>query len=147
MTTAVRRALAASALLLLAACGSDNPTSVTVNDLAGTWVATSFVFSSVADPSTTVDAVAAGASFTLTIADDGHFTATTGAPGEDPEVDEGTITVDGNKITLDGGDDPISGTYSLSGNTLTVHLTDGIGFDFTGNGDEPARLDGTLKRQ
>lgn len=147
MPTSVRRALLASTLLLVFACGSDDPTDVTANDLAGTWIATSFVFTSIDNPSNSVDAIAAGASFTLSVTDDGHYSATSAAPGNQPDVDQGTLTLEGNAITLNGSDDTISGTYELSGNTLTVHLTGGVEFDFDGTGDEQARLDGTLKRQ
>jgi len=53
------------ALILMSACSE--ATGVTADDLAGTWTATSMVFTSVANPEQTADVVAEGASLTLVL--------------------------------------------------------------------------------
>ena len=151
MSPTIRRALAATALLLTAACSSNDSTTgvnggVTVSDLAGTWTATSLVFTSVANPSTSLDAIAGGATFVMQIASSGSYTVTTTTPGQSPDVSTGTITLNGSNIHLAEPTDTIVGTYTLNGNHLTLHLTSGINFDFSGSGDEPATIDGSLTR-
>lgn len=146
MTKRLAHALAAFALVAMAGCSSDNGPSA--SDLVGTWSATSFVFTSQANPGTTEDAIAAGASLTVTFASGGTYTTTTSVPGSADDVSTGTYTVSGSTITLNDSDGVTvtSGTFTVSGSTLTLHLTTGITFDF-GSGEEAATADATLHKQ
>ncbi len=139
--------LAMVSLLTLAACGSDNGPSA--SDLVGTWSATSFVFTSTADPGTSVDPIAGGATLTVVFTSGGGYTTTTTVPGSPDDVSTGTYAVSGSTITLtESGSSPttLSGTFSLNGSTLTLHITSGIEFDF-GSGEEAATVNGILQKQ
>ena len=131
----------------LQGCGGDDSTGVDLSDLTGSYVATKFEFISVASPSTTFDMVAdGGGSFDLTIAANGDYTMTIHFPGFPDEVDTGTITIDGNQITLHGID-PVTGTFTLSGSTLTVNASSGAEFDFDNDGtDDPAGVQLVFQR-
>jgi hypothetical protein len=88
-----------SAAMLAAACDSTEPSSA----LAGTWVATSFVFTETG--AAPVDVLAAGGGLTIAIAGDNSTT--------------GTLTIPGSII---GGSDfvaSMAGTAVRSGNTVT----------------------------
>jgi hypothetical protein len=63
----------ALALTLMGACTDDGATSVEVDDLAGTWTATAMVFTSAADPTTSVDLVPEGATLTLVLGAEGSY--------------------------------------------------------------------------
>jgi hypothetical protein len=119
------------------ACGD----SVAPEDIAGDWTATSFVFTSVDDPDLTADIIDLGGSVSLTLNANGTYSITFTLGGV-PETDGGTYTIDGSDITLDEGDsDEVSGTIDLSGDTMTIRLTDGVEFDFDDDGtDESATV-------
>ena len=64
--------ISALALILMSAC--TEATGVEPNDLAGTWTSTSIVFTSVADPTLSVDLATEGATMSLTWNADGTYT-------------------------------------------------------------------------
>jgi hypothetical protein len=131
----VRTAVAIAAVAALA-CGD----SLAPEDIAGTYEATTMVFSSQADPNTTADVLAAGYSFTIQFNADGTL-ETTFTIGGSTDTDSGTYVIDGNDITLNIDGDPASGTIDRSGDTLTIDLTTGVEFDFDDDGtDDPATL-------
>ena len=138
--------LTTMALLVTAtACGDDDGTGTNGDSLVGTWVATSALFTSVAEPTVTADPVVDGdASLVLEIRSDDSITVTTTSGGV-PDVGTGTIEVDGSMVTLTVGGDVSTGTIDLDGDRLEIFLMDNTTFDF-GSGDEDATLRLTLTR-
>jgi hypothetical protein len=130
----------------LANCGD----SIAPESLLGTWDATELRFTNLANQSQTVDIVALGGTFTISLLADSTYTATITAPGIDPEVTTGTwvyTDLDGLTLTETGGGGVTDiNVVSLSANTMVIMSTDGITFDF-GAGDVSVRLDGTLVRR
>jgi flagellar basal body rod protein FlgF len=134
-------ALAGAVLLAGAACSD----SLAPSDVAGTWNATSVVFTSVANPSTNSgNVIALGFSLSITLNADGSASVTQD-DGSGATTDTGTYTINGSDFSLTTGGDTSSGTIALNGNTLTVHITTGVTFDF-GSGDEAATVALTLTR-
>lgn len=132
---------AGAALLLLAAaaCGDDEGTGTDGDTLVGTWIATSALFTSVAEPTVTADPVADGdVSLTLVVRADDTITITT-LQGGVAEVDDGTIDVNGSTVAIDFAGDTTSGTIDLGGDRLELLLTSNTSFDF-GSGEEAATL-------
>lgn len=119
---------------------------VTIADLVGSWNATSIVYTNDATGQS-VSAFLFGARLQITVAANGTYTGSVTEPGGAPQAITGTITVQGNAITITDdaapGDDAV-GTFTLSGNTLTITAQDE--FDF-GAGDVPATLVIVLQRQ
>lgn len=115
--------------------------------LNGTWNATSFVFTNVANTSETFDLIANGGSFSLTITADGQFTGTLTSPGEN-ETFSGTYVAQGTNLILTDAmepNDPETVSFTLSGNTLTIDSDDVFDFDDDGV-DEPATSRLVLQR-
>lgn len=136
-----RRSTAGAALLLLVAlaCGDDGGTGTDGETLVGTWVATSALFTSVAEPAVTADPVEDGdVSLTLVVRADGTITITT-LQGGVAEVDDGTIDVTGSMVAIDLDGDTTSGTIDLDDDRLELLLTSNTSFDF-GSGEEAATL-------
>jgi hypothetical protein len=114
------------------ATGTD--TSTEPADLAGTWTATSFVLTSVANPATSVDLVAQdGAVVTLVLGADETYDFTYVSDVEPTENETGTYTVSGSTLTIDptGTKGPEAFTISRAGDTMT--LTGDDDYDFTPN--------------
>jgi hypothetical protein len=123
--------------LAVGACG--DAIGPEVPDLTGTWTATSAVATNVAQPSQSVDLVAAGASLQLTIGADGSATATVDVVGM-IEVSTGSIELVGDEVRLRLDGDLLTGTYTLLDSTLTLDLRNGFEWDFGGGVDVPATL-------
>jgi len=66
--------ISALALILMSACTEATGVGVEPNDLAGTWTSTSIVFTSVADPTLSVDLATEGTTMSLTLNTDGTYT-------------------------------------------------------------------------
>ena len=132
----------ALALILMSAC-SDDGTGVDPDDLAGTWTATSIVFTSVADPTVSVDLVAEEqAGLTFTFGDDDTYTLVFTFPGEEIENETGTYVVSGSTLTLSPSDQEESDNFAIvrDGNSLTLTAND-EDFAFDDEADEePATL-------
>ncbi len=126
------------------ALGCSEATGITAEDLAGTWNATSIVFTNQANTAESVDIIVRdGASFTMTVQASGSISTTFNDGQGGNSSDSGTFSSTGSSVTL-GGD-----TYQAvrSGNTLTL-TNNAEMFDFDDNGsDEPATLVATLKKQ
>ena len=101
MRSSIMRAIALVLTIALAACGDDN-FSPTVENVAGSYTASTFTYES---SDATIDLLAAGAVVSIDLADDG---TTTG----EIFVAEGAE---------DGGDldEDLTGTWTLAGNTVT----------------------------
>jgi Lipocalin-like domain len=133
----IPQTLALVGLATAVACGD----AVAPEDIAGTWSATSFVFTRVADTGDTIDIIGAGGSVSITFNANGTYSITFDVDGA-PDTSTGSYAIDGSTITLDEGTvDEVSGTIDLSGNTLTLRITSGLEFEFNDSGmDEPATL-------
>ena len=121
------------AVTFVAGCGDSTPEEV-AEALAGTWNATSVVFTNKANSSETFDLVAAGGSANVT------FTAAGGFSGSFTDLG-GTFVVEGTNliITNTGESDLETVAFTLSGNTLTLTVDDEFDFDDDGV-DESASL-------
>ncbi len=142
-----RQATVILAAALLSGCGDS--TGVSVNDLAGTWTATQYVFTSQVDASQTVDLITQGGSFTLTILEDSTFTSQFLEPGEELKTRTGTVTVVGSTITIaeSGQGSPEAFTVSRDGNAMTLIMLN-EDYDFDGDDvDEDATLRIELERR
>jgi flagellar basal body rod protein FlgF len=134
MSRSLALALAGATLLGGAACSD----SLAPADVAGTWDATSVVFTSVANPSTNSgNLILLGASLSMTLNANGSASVTTD-DGTGPSTDTGTFAIDGSTFTLTLGGDVSTGTIELSGDTLTVRITTGVEFDFDDDGTDEA---------
>ena len=123
-----------------------DPTGVEPANLAGTWTATAIVFTSIANPTLSVDEVADGATMTIVLSADGTYTLTFVFPGEENENEMGTYTVSGSTLTITptGGTQETMGV-SRNGDTMTLTLDDI--YDFDGDQvEEDATLVVTLTR-
>lgn len=143
-----RMQLAALAALPILAMGCKDTTGITIETLAGTWNATQFQFTNTADPTQTVDVIALGVTFTIVVSANGDYAATMQEPGELPEVEEGTVSIVGDVITVSesGQGSPTPFSAVRSGNTLTLTNTDEeYDFDEDG-GEEPASLRIVLRK-
>jgi len=135
------------ALTLMGACTDDGATGVEVDDLAGTWTATAMVFTSAADPTTSVDLVPEGATLTLVLGAEGSYSFIYASPWEPTEDEAGVYEVSGHTLTLSitGTEDPEAWEISRNGDTMT--LTDSAEvFDFVDGVEEDATLVITLVR-
>lgn len=130
---------------LAGGCSGDS-TGTSLPELVGTWHATTAVVTSVANPATSANLIALGASLQIVFRADLSYTTTTSLPGNGAEVSTGSYVETATQLVLHG--DPGSGgevtsfSLSLSGGSLL--LTGGaLNFDF-GGGEVPAKLDLTL---
>ena len=134
------------ALVLMAGCGDDS-TGLEADDLAGTWTATSLVFTQTAAPMASVDIVAQDmAVLTIVLTAASTYTLTFVFPPDPTEnVNEaGTYTTTSTTITITPtGEAAETSAISRDGDTMTTTQDDG--FDF-GSGGEPATLVTTLTR-
>lgn len=135
---------------------STEPTDDGLSTFVGTWAANSDIEGTLMEydatdvnPAFQVNVLLLGASVQVTLKSDGDYNLVLTEPGGTPEVEEGTATVDGNKITMipDGApEDAITFTYTLNEPFLTL-VSDDVAFDFTNTGnDVPATLTLTMKR-
>ncbi len=129
------------ALALITGCGDGDSTGVSLDDLAGTYAATSFEFRAVGDPTTTYDLVQdGGATIELTVEADADYLLVAQVPGFPDDMESGTLDITGDDITFNSTD-VSSGPFSLSGSILTITITSGAEFDFDGDAtDEPATV-------
>ncbi len=135
---------------LVMACGNaGEPTQVTVEDLVGTWNASQF---RVTDESGTIapfDIIAFGGRLVITVASGGGFSGTlkaTAIATENPV--SGTVSLQGSTLTLtftQGLTQPISGQFVLSDDTLTI-TGSGLRVEFEGQTIDAATILLVLRR-
>jgi hypothetical protein len=157
-----RQPIALAAVLVLLAGCSDS-TGITVEDMAGTWRASSFTFTSVSDPNHQVDLVEdEGITFQITINSDETFNGFLSVPSLSPlplpiggvlEIHSGAGTLDVrfNEQTLGYGlVHDFTAHFTIdSSRQLMVWTYDDTTFDFPQNPDvgaEPAVADLVLDR-
>jgi hypothetical protein len=141
-------AVAAAALSL--ACGGDG-SGPSPDSFAGTWDATKYEFTNVANTSEKVDVIALGATLVVVLNADETYEATATPPGGAPEVTTGTWHASSDVFTI--RETGISGEmqfdYHRSGNTLTLSGASDE-FDFDGDDQTPpeaARVSAVLVRR
>ena len=124
----------ALALILMSAC-TDGLVDVNVDEIVGTWNATSMVFTSDADSEVSVDLIAEGATLSVVLSAEGTYSLLIQEPGFEPEDEGGTYSVDGAILTLDPNEFEEDDSFEtvLNGNSLTLTSSDDE-FDF--NDDE-----------
>ena len=153
MLATLRRRLGLLVLPLLvagAACGGDDPTGPDsgVDQLVGSWSATSMTVTNDANPSQSADLIEEGASFTINVQPSGQYTASLTFLGF-PSTEIGFLRVEGNEIVFTR-EFPSAETsraeFVLSGNQIT--LRGPTEFDFNGDSSgEAATLESVLIRQ
>ncbi len=120
-------------------------TSLSMEDIAGNWTATSAEFQLVGDSGSLIEIVGAGGGVSFNIQNNGRFTSTISFPGADLEQFLGQLGFSGDQLVLlDDEDEP--GDEAFIDITLTpqdVLLLSGIlEFDFDGDGSfEPTNVD------
>lgn len=137
----------ALALILIAGCGDDDPMGVEPDDIAGTWTATSMLFTSVTNNTLSEDIIVDDiATLVIVFGADGTYTFTFTFPPLPDENETGTYSVSGSTLTATptGGVAETS-TIARDGDTMTLTESDDFDFD-DGNGDVPATLVITLTR-
>ena len=125
-------AIMAAALLAVGGCGSPSGATLPGEDtLTGTWIATSAIYVSVADPNKSVDLVAQGSTVTLVMGDPA-FNLSIQTPGQNPIVYVGTWaqTYNGLEFTPQGATSPWVFSAALGYQTLSLggaHVTHDFG--------------------
>ena len=127
--------------LLLSGCSDDGTgPKEALAPLVGVWTAESLVLTNQQNPGISVDLIATGATFTLSILSTGQYSASLSAFGQ-ANTEVGTVTVSGDQITITPTTPPgpaISGAFYFQGETLVL---DGESeFDFNQDGILEAAL-------
>ena len=145
---------------LSTACGDDDGdmTGFTIDDLAGTWNASSVVLSSpLLGPLDPLDLILAGATVTIQINSNESFTfSATNLPLASPTLTiTGSITITGDNTALvsvdpiEAGDTPADATFNLSGNNLSISIPEAELVDLSIPPDgviDPTDLDAAFTR-
>lgn len=133
---------------LLVGCG-ENPTELTLQNLAGTWSATKLEWTDNSNGNT-FDLIANGGSFTIIVQETGAYTATFKLPGVPTETLTGTIVITGDLLEIVDDSDPsrtiTATTFTFTGDTITfTDPSNSFDFDFDQQ-PEAATLVGVLTR-
>lgn len=137
-----RWGVSAALALALSGCG-DSGSAGPVLDPAmepfvGTWEATEFIVTSVADPDERID-ILAGGSFTIVVEPSGQYTATLDIEGLPvPGVEFGQATVDGSSIILDPEEGPTAASTFVFDGPDRVTLEGSTEFDVNRDGTADA---------
>ena len=129
-----------------AGCGSDSTGANGLPNIVGTWHASSAVVTSVANPATSSNLIALGASLQVVFNANLTYTSTVTIPGQAADVSNGTYVETATTLSLHDAVNPADVvTFSLAVNGAALVLTGGSPFTFDfGAGDVPARFDLTL---
>jgi hypothetical protein len=129
----------ALSLALLIAGGCDQllkSSGDPLDDLVGSWYATSFLLVNPSNSAQQIEEVAQGLLMTLVIIEDGQYTAVFVRPEEDTEVDSGTISATETELMITpSGDSPMHLTWSLNGEVFTI-VNPNDHFDWDDDGDD-----------
>ena len=127
------------------ACGDS--TGVEPDDIAGTWTATSLTATNPENSSEFFDLIAMGGSLTITFRTDGTYTATEVIGGV-TETDSGTYTVSGTTLTVvSPGASPLAINAVRDGDMMTLRWTEEDDEDWDDNGtDDPSDFEIVLTR-
>jgi hypothetical protein len=113
--------------VLLTGCGDDSVTGLSLRDLAGQWTASSFTFTSVANPSHRMDLIGdMGGTMTLSILANGTFSGTMNLPGVTPFSLPigGTVALDEAAGTMDVRFDELTLSYELFNDFVAAFTLD-----------------------
>ena len=138
-----------AAAVLTLSCGGDSGTAPSPSSLAGTWGANYALFTSVSNPSQSVELISQGGTVTLSLNAGGTFTLITTRPGLPDDGILGTWTASSDTLTLrpTGTSFDIQFDMTLSGGMLTLNGGH-VEFDINGDGvDEETILDMRMIRQ
>jgi len=127
--------------IFLVSCDSSSSgedDAVTLQDLVGSWKATSHVFTNASNPSQSVDVVGLGEELDITVLSNGGV-RTWLTVGEVSDEWDASISISGNTLTSTPAEaSREGGEYSVSVNGDTFTLTDNSSqFDFTLSGQTP----------
>jgi hypothetical protein len=141
---------------LAVACGDDDTTGVTIQDLAGTWDATSLELTPDGIPGfPPIDLVQdLGGTITLIVSVNERYMFIADVPPMPVDTIQGDFELDGTSFTLTNDEDPpgeppLDGTFTLSGDNLsiTVEHAEIVDFSQPPDGDpDPALLEGDFVR-
>ena len=135
----------------LGACSGDtgSGSSITIDDLVGTWNATTVTYTSQENPADRVDRIAGGGSATMTVEGNGGYTFVLTPAGAAPEVTNGFMVVESGFLLVQNITEPgvtIAFAMTLTNSTLGL-VSDEPLYDFNGDGEEePAILQIGLRR-
>ena len=138
-------ALSLACMVLLAAIlAGCSVHTITTADFVGTWTATQWTETNLVSYQT-VDVIAPGGAWTITIISDGSYTGAVTIPGSASVPVSGTSTIVGNfSMVVHQGAQIFHISYTLAGNTWTLMHTDGT-YDF-GSGQQASRQNITAIR-
>ena len=141
-----------AALLVAVAVGcsdsGDSTGPASASDFVGDWLTSSYVVTNIANTSQSEDLIGLGMTLSLTFTET-SYSGTASFPGEVAETFSGTYTISGNQLTLDevGATELDTMTYTLSGNAMTLSGDD-ESYDFNQDGqDDPATFAMVLAKQ
>ncbi len=80
-------------------CSSDSTGPASGSDFVGDWLASSYVVTNIANTSETADLIAAGMTISITFTET-SYSGTAAFPGEVTETFSGTYSISGNQLTL-----------------------------------------------
>ena len=135
----------------LAACRDDSGpgSSITIDDLVGTWNATTVTYTSQGNPGVRVDRIAGGGFATVTVATSGGYAFVLVPAGAEAEVTSGFMVIEGGFLLVQNISEPgvtIAFAMTVVSGTLGL-LSDEPSYDFNGDGEEePAVLQIGLRR-
>ena len=143
-------ALAVVGALSLGGCNGTS--TLTLDDLAGTWIATSLLFAAQSDATIQFDLIAVSGQFSIVLTAAGGYTTSLTPPGGAAEVENGTIALTNasefmatGTLTEPGGDTDVF-QFEKIGNTVTLSGTGE--FQFPGTAAEiPVNITAVLTRQ
>lgn len=135
-------ALALCSLLFIAGCGDGGtgPGDVSVADLAGSWILTTWEYRKDSNPQIGEDLVVIdGLNGRLIIQTDGSFTFTRNAPEQPGSIETGTLQISGGLLTFnDAAEGPITYSFELVGNNILTLSTDDVEWMFEGDNNPSA---------
>lgn len=147
MKTLARLLMVGALAGTVVACGDEEGTGPSPTpSIAGNWQASRFELSMESDPSVVFDFLAVGAIVHMQLDASGGFTLTMTADGMDDVVETGTWSLSGNTLTLSSGGEFSRFILSSDRSKLTM-VEEHSSFDFDNCGeDEDAHLNATFIR-
>lgn len=127
---------------------STGPVVASPSEFVGNWLASSYVVTNIANTAESADLIVQGLTLSITFTET-SFSGTAAFPGEPTETFSGTYTISGNQLTLNetGKGTPELMTYTLLGNAMTLAGSDEE-YDFDDDGvEDPATFTMLLAKQ
>ena len=134
-------------LLIGVSCDSDSteetpdptplpPEGITLNTLAGNWEASTAIFDiRNAGEAESVDIIEQGGTVSFIISSNGNYTLTITAPGENPDVFEGTIAIINDQLEITFSDTPgESQLFDFQATSITLDIQGTLQLDFDNDG-------------